>query len=99
GSDAATFVLVASPRSDAIADAIFFHDQLEARGMPFGGAVVNRFHDARGSEEEVDLADQLGAELATKVEANFADYKALADRDRANLRRLTGRLTAREAVI
>ena len=55
GSDAATFVLVAAPRQDAIDDAIFFHDQLEERRMPFGGIVVNRFHDARGDDAEVDL--------------------------------------------
>src|SRR5689334_4182784 len=70
GSKAATFVLVAAPRHDAIDDAIFFHDQLEARRMPFGGVVVNRFHDARGSEEEIDLVETLGEELAEKVEAN-----------------------------
>jgi anion-transporting ArsA/GET3 family ATPase len=101
GSDAATFVLVASPRGDAVDDAIFFHDQLQARGMPFGAAVVNRFHDAREGEDGLAprLRAQLGEELAAKVEANFADYKVLADRDRANLRRLTGRLTGEPVVV
>src|SRR3954467_3533846 len=78
GSDAATFVLVASPRRDAIDDAIFFHDQLDERGMPFGGVVVNRFHDARGSGKQVDLAKALGPELAAKVEASYSDYEVLA---------------------
>jgi anion-transporting ArsA/GET3 family ATPase len=99
GSDAATFVLVASPRGDAIDDAIFFHDQLQARGMPFGGAVVNRFHDARGSDDALDLAAAVGAELAVKIEANFADYKVLGGRDRANLRRLTKRLSGEPVVV
>src|SRR3954454_2197078 len=62
GSDAATFVLVAAPRNDAIDDAIFFHDQLEERGMPFGGVVVNRFHDVRaGGDDKVELGKALGA--------------------------------------
>jgi anion-transporting ArsA/GET3 family ATPase len=99
GSDAATFVLVASPRRDAIDDAIFFHDQLEARGMPFGGAVVNRFHDARADDDSVDLVAELGEELAAKVEANFADYKVLADRDRANLSRLTKTLNGEPVLV
>jgi anion-transporting ArsA/GET3 family ATPase len=99
GSDAATFVLVASPRRDAIDDAIFFHDQLEARRMPFGGVVVNRFHDARGSEEEIDLVEALGEELADKVETNYADYEVLAERDRANLRRLTNRLSGEPVIV
>jgi anion-transporting ArsA/GET3 family ATPase len=97
-SDAATFVLVASPRHDAIDDAIFFHDQLLARGMPFGGAVVNRFHDVRGGGE-VDLVKALGPELAQKVEANFADYKAVAARDRTNLKRLTARLDGEPVIV
>ena len=99
GSDAATFVLVAAPRHDAIEDAIFFHDQLRERGMPFGGVVVNRFHDARGADEEIDLEAGLGADLAGKVEANYLDFEVLASRDRSNLRRLTGRLDGEPVIV
>jgi anion-transporting ArsA/GET3 family ATPase len=98
GSDAATFVLVASPRHDAIDDAIFFHDQLDKRGMPFGGVVVNRFHDARGGKK-VDLVEALGTDLAAKVEANYKDYEILAKRDRANLSRLTRRLSGEPVIV
>jgi anion-transporting ArsA/GET3 family ATPase len=99
GSDAATFVLVASPRHDAIEDAIFFHDQLEERGMPFGGVVVNRFHDTRGGGTKIDLERTLGPELATKVEANYKDYEVLIRRDRANLSRLTKRLKGEPVLV
>ena len=88
---------MAAPRRDAIDDAIFFHDQLVARGMPFGGAVVNRFHDSRGNEK-VDLS-ALDPELAEKVQENFADYKVLATRDRTNLRRLTKRLSGEPVIV
>jgi anion-transporting ArsA/GET3 family ATPase len=97
GSDAATFVLVSSPRGDAIDEAIFFHERLRERGMPFGGAVVNRFHDLGG--DEAGLAGVLSPELAAKVLANFDDYRALAERDRANLSRLTSKLAGEPLVI
>jgi anion-transporting ArsA/GET3 family ATPase len=99
GSDAATFVLVASPRHDAIDDAIFFHDQLEARGMPFGGVVVNRFHDTHGHDNKIDLEATLGPDLAAKVTANYADYQVLAHRDRTNLGRLTERLNGEPVIV
>jgi anion-transporting ArsA/GET3 family ATPase len=99
GSDAATFVLVASPRHDAIDDAIFFHDQLEARGMPFGGVVVNRYHDTRGGRRKIDLEAALGPELAAKVEANYKDYAVLTRRDRTNLSRLTKRLSGEPVIV
>ena len=97
-SDAATFVLVASPRRDAIDDAIFFHDQLHRRGMPFGGVVVNRFHDTRAGTT-VDLASELGPELAAKLEASYEDYLVLAHRDQTNLGRLTKRLDGEPVVV
>jgi anion-transporting ArsA/GET3 family ATPase len=96
-SDAATFVLVTSPRRDAIDEAIFFHDRLNERGMPFGGAVVNRFHQLSGDEPGLDGV--LDPELAAKVKANFDDYRALAERDRANLKRLTSKLEGEPVVV
>jgi anion-transporting ArsA/GET3 family ATPase len=99
-SEAATFVLVASPRRDAVDDAIFFHDQLVARGMPFGGVVVNRFHDATdAASNDVDLDAKLGRELAARLEANFAAFSVLTHRDRTNLRRLTERLSGEPVVV
>ncbi|MFL5896361.1 MAG: ArsA family ATPase [Thermoleophilaceae bacterium] len=96
-SDAATFLLVSSPRQDAIDEVIFFHQRLKERSMPFGGVVVNRFHDLRG--EDFDVVAALGPELGAKVEANFADYRAVAARDRTNLRRLTKELAGDPLIV
>jgi anion-transporting ArsA/GET3 family ATPase len=90
-SDATTFVLVTSPRRDAIDEAIFFHRRLAERAMPFGGTVVNRFHDVGGDAPPLPVA-KLGRELAAKVAANWEDYRELAARDRGNLERLTSEL-------
>jgi anion-transporting ArsA/GET3 family ATPase len=97
GSGAATFLLVTSPRRDAIDEAIYFHQRLRERDMPFGGAVVNRFHDVRG--EDIELEGLLGEDLASKVDANFADYRALAERDRANMKRLTAELAGGPVIV
>src|SRR5437762_9556879 len=43
---ATTFLIVTSPRHDPIEEAIFFHRKLREAGMPFGGLVVNRVHEA-----------------------------------------------------
>jgi hypothetical protein len=61
--------------------------------------VVNRFHKAGGGDAEIDLAKALGRELAEKVEANYADYEVLADRDRSNLSRLTKRLSGEPVLV
>jgi anion-transporting ArsA/GET3 family ATPase len=100
GSDAATFVLVTAPRRDAVDDAIYFHDQLLTRRMPFGGVVVNRFHDtSAGDARAVDLKAKLGPELAARLESNYAAFSVLTERDRANLKRLTERLSGEPVVV
>ncbi len=42
GSDASTFVVVASPRHDAVQEAQYFVDQLSSADLGVGGLVVNR---------------------------------------------------------
>ncbi len=41
-ADDTRFVLVTSPNTVAVQEAAFFRDQLEKRGLPFGGFMVNR---------------------------------------------------------
>ena len=39
-----TFILVASPSSAAIEEAVYFHDKLQGMGLSLGGLVLNRCH-------------------------------------------------------
>ncbi|HEX6458755.1 MAG TPA: ArsA-related P-loop ATPase [Thermoleophilaceae bacterium] len=86
-----TFLLVTSPRRDAIDEAIFFHRRLRERKLPFGGVVVNRMSTLAVQDEPVDeseLETLLGKRLGRKVSSNLADYEAIAVRDSENVARL-----------
>ncbi len=89
-----TFLLVTSPRADAVDEAVFFHDRLREAGMPFGAAVVNRMHelpgDGGGVREEVE--ELLGSELGRRVATNLEDFRRLAERDQLSLSDLRERL-------
>jgi len=95
-----TFLLVTSPRADAVDEAVFFHDRLREAGMPFGAAVVNRMHelpaDGDGVHEEVE--GLLGPELGRRVAGNLEDFRRLAERDQLSLGDLRQRL-GREPMI
>ena len=87
------FLLVTSPRRDAVDEAITFRRRLRESGMPFDAAIVNRVHavtgvDASPEDVEPDLVALLGQELGRKVARNFADYRRVAERDHENVERL-----------
>jgi anion-transporting ArsA/GET3 family ATPase len=103
-SDSQTaFLVICAPQGEPISEAVYFHDKLEQAEMPFGGVVVNKVHtgqggghpDALGRELEQLLGD---AELASRVAANHADFRMLAERDRRNIEHLMAELGT-EAVI
>jgi len=86
------FLLVTSPRRDAVDEAVYFHHRLLDSGLPFAGVVVNRTHDPLPAGDGGDLEPLLGAELAAKVARNLEDFRMFAERDQANLRGLSSRL-------
>jgi anion-transporting ArsA/GET3 family ATPase len=87
------FVLVTSPRRDAIEEARYFHRRLVESDMPFAGVVANRVHTGTGAGDAgAELEPLLGDELAGKVEAAAAAEAGLAERDRENLEELRRRL-------
>ncbi|HEX2072071.1 MAG TPA: ArsA-related P-loop ATPase [Thermoleophilaceae bacterium] len=85
-----TFLLVTSPRSAAIADALHFHGKLASSQMPFGGLIVNRVREpvaasAGDAELESELDALLGEALARKVRHDVEDRNRLAERDTRNI--------------
>jgi anion-transporting ArsA/GET3 family ATPase len=92
-----SFLLVTSPRRDAIDEAIFFRRRLRGSGMPFGAAIVNRVHEGihdtpDGDDVLDDLVALLGPKLGRRVAHNFADYRRIGERDRENVERLAKEL-------
>jgi anion-transporting ArsA/GET3 family ATPase len=89
------FVLVTSPRADAVEEAGWFHHRLLEAGLPFAGVVVNRVHDpalAGRRVPDAEIEELLGEPLAHKVARNLEDYRILTNRDERNLAGLSDRL-------
>ena len=61
------FVLVTSPRVDAIDEAAFFHHRLLDAGLPFAGVVANRVHPGVSEEDPAaELERLVGEALAAR---------------------------------
>jgi len=87
---ATTFLIVTSPRHDPVQEAIYFHRKLREAGMPFGGVVVNRMHEA--APPDAPLPEELGGGLAARVLTSARELAALAERDAANVVHLRAEL-------
>jgi len=89
------FVLVTSPRADAVDEALWFRRRLAEWSLPFGAVVVNRVHEDGTVAGDVVAAAHalLGEKLGHKVARNFEDYRRLAERDRASVSRLEAELS------
>jgi anion-transporting ArsA/GET3 family ATPase len=99
------FLVVCGPQGEPIDEAVYFHRKLVEAKLPFGGIIVNKVHypaeDLRGNgsdELPAALTEKLGADLAKRVAANFADYQALAERDARNIERLAKELSSRVVI-
>jgi anion-transporting ArsA/GET3 family ATPase len=89
------FVLVTSPRREAIDEATYFHHRLLDAGLPFAGVVANRVHrraPAHRDQLAAEVDALVGGRLARKVIRTWEDERRLADRDRESLELLRGRL-------
>jgi anion-transporting ArsA/GET3 family ATPase len=103
----ASFVLVTSPRRDAIDEAEFFAQRLESDGRNVAALIVNRVHPSFGSELPEGLrlrarefrelaggneaAADAGARLAALYD-NLADFNEIAARERGHFADLTARI-------
>jgi len=95
-SDPATaFLLVTTPRADALDESRFFAAKLEEAGIPVEALVVNRMHPRFGSTGADTLrhqaASQSHAELAALYE-NLADFTQLAEVEEAHVAELSERV-------
>jgi anion-transporting ArsA/GET3 family ATPase len=98
-----SFLVVCGPQGEPISEAVYFHRKLVEAKLPFGGVIVNKVHYASDAGGEGHLAEELtgalgDADLARRVEANFADYQALAARDAENIARLTREMKPRRVI-
>jgi anion-transporting ArsA/GET3 family ATPase len=95
GNEHSSFLVVCGPQSETIAEASYFRKKLAEQNLPFGGAIVNKVHRAGGTladDTNGELRSVLGEDLASRVAANYEDYRALAERDRQNIQRLADEL-------
>jgi anion-transporting ArsA/GET3 family ATPase len=99
-----SFVIVTSPESLAVDEALFFHERLASTDMPFGGFAVNKVHvDAPVEIGKQDLLKELAAiesvadlnlqETGLRMSAEtllecHADLQKLADADKVAIDRL-----------
>jgi anion-transporting ArsA/GET3 family ATPase len=85
-----TFVLVTSPRREAVEEAIAFAAQLRGGGLSLDALVVNRVHFADGGAGDgaAELDALVGARLAGLVAESVAELHACAAADEGGLTRL-----------
>jgi anion-transporting ArsA/GET3 family ATPase len=92
GQRTTSFVLVTSPRREAIDEGIYFHRRLKDAGLPFAGVIANRVQPGGPRVRRAELVGLLGEPLAAKVADVYEDSRRLADFDQANLDLLRRRL-------
>jgi anion-transporting ArsA/GET3 family ATPase len=102
---ATTFLIVASPEREPVAEAIFFRQKLREARMPFGGLIVNRVA-LLGDDEHADpdaigeqLRGALGDALAAKVADSARDLQLLAARHAESVERLTTALDEPDPIV
>jgi anion-transporting ArsA/GET3 family ATPase len=102
---ATTFLIVASPEREPVAEAIFFRQKLREARMPFGGLIVNRVAVLDDGEHadpvalRAGLRAELGDALAAKVAQSTEDLQLLAARNAAAIERLTAALDEPDPII
>jgi anion-transporting ArsA/GET3 family ATPase len=86
---ATTFVLVSSPRREALEEAIAFAAELRRAELRLAALVVNRTHPDPGAPAERTVLDALlGSRLGALVRESVDELEALAAADEAALSRL-----------
>ncbi len=88
-SDDATFVLVTSPAAATLDEALFFHERLQEKTMPFAGFVVNRVHPDPGAMPAAPgPGPRLDADLRARLVTSYRELETLARADARSVARL-----------
>jgi anion-transporting ArsA/GET3 family ATPase len=96
-----SFVLITSPRRDAVQEAEFFARVLAESDVPVEGLIVNRIHPRFGIEQSAGLdtrAALLGArdgdagQRLASLYANLADFQQISEREARHLEGITNRV-------
>jgi len=96
---ATSFVLVSSPRREAVTEAIAFAGELERARLGLSALVVNRVRTATGGADDLlALEPLIGPRLSALVCASVADLAALAAADGLALERLRAAFPSFEPV-
>ncbi len=93
--DATRFVLVASPRRDTLAEAVFFAEALGDADIEISALIVNRMHPrfAEGLAEAArERATTLAGTAIGEHYANLADFQLIASREEDHLDDLVGKV-------
>jgi anion-transporting ArsA/GET3 family ATPase len=97
------FVLVTSPRRDAMEEAEYFSQQLEGNGKKIDALIVNRVHPSFGDEapaglraagEELARLDNPAARRLEQRYENLADFREIAELERADVKGVQARVGA-----
>jgi len=83
------FVIVTSPRRDAVEEALFFADKLDEAGMSTDALVVNRLHPRFGPP---GTAGSLDGQAPPALVANLSQLEAVAEREESHFADLAGRV-------
>jgi anion-transporting ArsA/GET3 family ATPase len=97
-SDPATaFVLVASPRRDAVEEAVYFAGRLASSSIPVAALIANRMHPTFGDVAVAAEADDARAETLAGTPLgplwrNLADFRLVAQREEEHLAGLAAKV-------
>jgi anion-transporting ArsA/GET3 family ATPase len=95
------FVLVTTPRRDALEEATFFADRLSSNGQQVQALIVNRVHPSFGEEspyglrttaEAVGLEDSDAAARLSVLYDNLADFREVAELERTHINGLRDKI-------
>jgi anion-transporting ArsA/GET3 family ATPase len=95
------FLLVASPRRDAVDEAMFFARKLDQSGITVAALVVNRMHPRFGrgkGEADRERANTFKGTDLGRLFANLADFRHIADGEEAHVEALVSRVAPAPAV-